>query len=595
MSFAESNISNFDKFLNEILDRISTIPSNILYSNYFNYSKLKQNHPARLNKVQCNETTTPTSKCLGSMGNHMTNLSNGNNHKKNKRRSVKISKCFTTAEVDCTHYLHTNIHKEHDLPGTWVECSFCSKWRYLPYVHDPSQLNDLWYCALNPKYLKRSTADSTSNESMHNPCEEPEDLSAVKHEDEFIFGHFSVGSVVWAKMQGYPDWPAMIYYNNLGRYAEFDASSKEITYYYVVFLDPKCSTMSKVRAKRIHKFTAFNEMDLSKIPKRYWRRLRAAGQEAENALLLSVKDRIATYGYNHKYEDHAVKISNQIKKSFGPYQKKSQNISNDDNMKQKRVYKRKKPLTHSCSINENANKRIDCQPYTNSNHTSNASHPDVEQLSNTKLKADTDSHKVLTTNNHEPEEYNKESNSLSLNESSIEHQTLDISLTNNNLLTTNTMHTIDVNVDQYSMVDSNIILNDSYEKLMTNDDIDSVDCCSPSFLQPIDCDQTMKGLICSVDHSSNVNTQTTDIPMNNPSINAYENNLMNAQNFFKLTFHDLSIYCNNNTVNTVNDVQMSLDNKNKNTVLYGSLNCNNKKILYENIPFYYQYFGCNEA
>ncbi|VDP27354.1 unnamed protein product [Schistosoma mattheei] len=190
---------------------------------------------------------------------------------------------------------------------------------------------------------------------IHNPFEESEDLSAGKQGDQFIFEHFSVGSVVWVKVQGYPDWPAMVCYNSQGRYAEFDASSKEVTYYYVVLLNPK----------RL-------------APKRFWRRLQAAGQEAENALLLSVKNRIAIYGYHHKYEDIPVKISSQVKNSSRLYQEKSQTISNE--IKRKRVYKRKIPPIHSCSINENSDKLIDYQLDTNSNHTSNMI-PSSEEVS----------------------------------------------------------------------------------------------------------------------------------------------------------------------------------------------------------------------
>uniref|UniRef100_A0A5K4FEA9 Zinc finger CW-type PWWP domain protein 1-like n=1 Tax=Schistosoma mansoni TaxID=6183 RepID=A0A5K4FEA9_SCHMA len=572
----EPNISNFDKFVDEILDRISTIPLNILYENYFKYSKPEGNQSVTTNKVQYGET--------------ISYISNGN-RKNNKKRSFIMSKGYVIGDADSTYCPRINIIEEQDLPGTWVECSFCSKWRYLPKVCDPSQLNDSWYCALNSKYFKTLTANSTINKYLHIPCGESEDLGAVRQEDEFIFQHFSVGSVVWAKTQGYPDWPAMVYYNSQGRYAEFDANSKEVTDYYIVFLGPRRSAKSKIQAKRIHKFSTFNEVDLSKIPERFWRRLQAAGQEAENALLLSVK------------------ASSQVKKLSRPYRKKLQTISND--VKQKGVYKRKIPPIHSCSINEISDRLIDCQLDANCNHTSNVILSSKENLSNIILEGDTNSHKGIPVSNHIfDDKHHQESNHVPLNNSSIEYQQLDISLKSNLSAKLNDTtfdmqyNTTDMNVDNDVIFDDDIISN-TCQKMINNDQINSIDCYSPSFLKPIECDQLMKELICPIDICSNPNIETTDCQIsntecsgqNNLSIDHYEDNepksnLVGNQNYFKLTYNDLSIYSSNVTVN-VNDILISSDHTNKNTIQQLSLNYN-KKILYENIPFYYQYFGSNE-
>ncbi|CAH8523884.1 unnamed protein product [Schistosoma rodhaini] len=410
-------------------------------------------------------------------------------------------------------------------------------------------------------------------------------------------------------LPGYPDWPAMVYYNSQGRYAEFDANSKEVTYYYIVFLGPRRSAKSKIQAKRIHKFSTFNEVDLSKIPERFWRRLQAAGQEAENALLLSVKDRLAIYGYDHKYEDIKVKASSQVKKLSRPYRKKLQTISND--VKQKGVYKRKIPPIHSCSINEISDRLIDCQLDANCNHTSNVILSSKENLSNIILEGDTNSHKGIPVSNHIfDDKHHQESNHVPLNNSSIEYQQLDISLKSNLSAKLNDTtfdmqyNTTDMNVDNDVIFDDDIISN-TCQKMINNDQINSIDCYSPSFLKPIECDQLMKELICPIDICSNPNIETTDCQIsntecsgqNNLSIDHYEDNepksnLVGNQNYFKLTYNDLSIYSSNVTVN-VNDILISSDHTNKNTIQQLSLNYN-KKILYENIPFYYQYFGSNE-
>ncbi|CAH8524933.1 unnamed protein product [Schistosoma haematobium] len=601
----EPNISNFDKFLDETLDRISTVPLDILYEKYFKYSRLEGNQSVTTDEIQYNETTSSTFNFPSSSGNHLKDISNGNNRKNNKKRSFKISRSLVIGDADSTHCPRINIIEKQDLPGTWVECNFCSNWRYLPKVYDPSQLNSSWSCTLNPKYFKRLTSNSTAKKCIHNPFEESEDLSAGKQGDQFIFEHFSVGSVVWVKIQGYPDWPGMVCYNSQGRYAEFDASSREVTYYYVVFLNSKRLAMSKVPANRIYKFITFNEVDLSKIPKRFWRRLQAAGQEAENALLLSVKNRIAIYGYHHKYEDIPVKIFSQVKNSSGLYQEKSQTISNE--IKRKRVYKRKIPPIHSCSINENSNRLTDYQLDTNSNHTSNMIPSSEEKLSNAIINGNTNFHKVMPVSNHISDNYNKESNNISLNNSSIEYQQLDLSLKSNLLVKSNNT-TFDTQYNNTDInIDNDVLLNDNTcQKMIKNDKISSIDCYSPSFLKPIECDQIMKEFICSIDNCSNLNIETTDIQMNNTiyleqnnlSLNNYENNkpksnLIRNQNYFKLTYNDLLVYSNNVVANN-NDIPMSPVYSNKDTVEHLSLN-SSKKILYENIPFYYQYFGSNEA
>jgi hypothetical protein len=33
--------------------------------------------------------------------------------------------------------------------GTWVQCTVCSKWRYLASVTDPQQVHPQWVCSMN--------------------------------------------------------------------------------------------------------------------------------------------------------------------------------------------------------------------------------------------------------------------------------------------------------------------------------------------------------------------------------------------------------------------------------------------------------------
>ncbi|VDP80345.1 unnamed protein product [Echinostoma caproni] len=146
------------------------------------------------------------------------------------------------------------------LVSTWVECCFCMKWRYLPDVHDPSEICSNWHCALQLTHPNKSVVDVDQTDSVEVACTVPQGPTPDAIKDEFIYTQFSVGSVVWAKIQGYPAWPAMIYYNQHGQYAEYDQVSREVTHYHVVFLDPTRSTVSRVNVNRVRKFHSVEEL-----------------------------------------------------------------------------------------------------------------------------------------------------------------------------------------------------------------------------------------------------------------------------------------------------------------------------------------------
>ncbi|KAH6934433.1 hypothetical protein HPB50_024222 [Hyalomma asiaticum] len=80
--------------------------------------------------------------------------------------------------------------------GTWVQCDQpdCNKWRYLADVIDPSELPDKWYCSMN-------------SDPKRNSCNAEEESPP---EDELLDAKYFVGSIVWAKVNTYPWWPAMI-------------------------------------------------------------------------------------------------------------------------------------------------------------------------------------------------------------------------------------------------------------------------------------------------------------------------------------------------------------------------------------------------
>ncbi|KER23368.1 hypothetical protein T265_14655 [Opisthorchis viverrini] len=184
------------------------------------------------------------------------------------------------------------------LPGTWVECCLCKKWRYLSDVHDPSLVDVGWNCALSSRKSNQVLDETQGYSQSKNPCDIPQSPIPDESYNDCIYTSFAVGSVVWAKLQGYPEWPAMICYNQAGKYAEFDPITRIATHYYVVFLDPTHSTISRIRAGRLRRYVSGSVQQMKNIKRKFRESLEAAAHEADNALLLQIEDRIEIYGYN---------------------------------------------------------------------------------------------------------------------------------------------------------------------------------------------------------------------------------------------------------------------------------------------------------
>ncbi|BHF58310.1 U4/U6 small nuclear ribonucleoprotein Prp3 [Sparganum proliferum] len=175
-----------------------------------------------------------------------------------------------------------------DIPaGVWVECVRCLKWRFLEGVKDPTELNEAWHCALQPKYSK--------NEDFDIACEEPETTGELT-ETQYVYGEFATGSVVLDKMTGYPEWPSMVDCDTEGRFAEFCPKTGEVKSYRVVFLDPENRTTQLIPANRIRRFDKASVIRLEKRHSKYKRKLEAAVQEATKALKLPVEERVYIYG-----------------------------------------------------------------------------------------------------------------------------------------------------------------------------------------------------------------------------------------------------------------------------------------------------------
>ncbi|VDH98987.1 Hypothetical predicted protein [Mytilus galloprovincialis] len=177
--------------------------------------------------------------------------------------------------------------------GTWVQCGDknCSKWRFLPDCEDPSELPEVWTCDMN-------------KDKRYNSCDIEEQNY---NEDEHIFTNFAEGSVVWAKMAGFPWWPAMIeidpdsesYFMLMTPYSMYPS------HYHVVFFDDKVSR-AWINSTSIKKYTEDEDMTPkpTKGGKGYASFSKDLVKAKTNALLaydMSVSDRLKNFSFAKRY------------------------------------------------------------------------------------------------------------------------------------------------------------------------------------------------------------------------------------------------------------------------------------------------------
>lgn len=175
--------------------------------------------------------------------------------------------------------------------GTWVQCNSCDKWRFLSDCQDPSVLPDKWICIFN------------SNKSLAD-CSAPEEDWQNSSQDSFIYTQFTPGSVVWAKMAGYPSWPAMVDIDpDFNTFYETFPNG-EVSYYHVVFLDDRVSR-AWISFRNIEAYRA-NETPV-KLPGRtnnnndFAKDMASARNRAKEATEMNISDRLQKFSFRHRF------------------------------------------------------------------------------------------------------------------------------------------------------------------------------------------------------------------------------------------------------------------------------------------------------
>ena len=111
--------------------------------------------------------------------------------------------------------------------GMFVQCSLaeCAKWRFLPQFEDPAlvskdirsashvklpQVPEDWQCSMNEDPRGNTCAKGRSEEWVEGSAEMVSSPSLPSHPGAQVDTAYAAGSMVWAKVPGFPWWPGMV-------------------------------------------------------------------------------------------------------------------------------------------------------------------------------------------------------------------------------------------------------------------------------------------------------------------------------------------------------------------------------------------------
>ncbi|XP_071445758.1 transcriptional regulator ATRX homolog [Hetaerina americana] len=180
--------------------------------------------------------------------------------------------------------------------GLWVQCTnkSCSKWRYLPSTRDPTEVPDNWQCFMN-------------HDMKYASCSAPEKGPTPVEEEDLIHNIYTAGSVVWGHLAGYPWWPAIVDDDpDVEQYYWVTETCDIPTHYNVTFFDDKPVTRAWLTPGAITKYSQPDKnKDVFKMSAHgndYSRRIEVAKRQAEEALKLSVDERLKKFSFVARYK-----------------------------------------------------------------------------------------------------------------------------------------------------------------------------------------------------------------------------------------------------------------------------------------------------
>ncbi|CAG5127747.1 unnamed protein product, partial [Candidula unifasciata] len=158
-----------------------------------------------------------------------------------------------------------------------------------------------------------------NSDKKYNSCDIPQ---MEYQETEHIYTKYTIGTVVWAKLEGYPWWPAMVECDpDTDMYYEVSpqACMVPLRYHVSFFDDDDHVSRSWVRAGCITPYRG--ELPKAKFSdghSAYKKEIAVAMKNADKALLLRLKDRVETYGFQKRFLSKRVTKIRSLKKIKSP-------------------------------------------------------------------------------------------------------------------------------------------------------------------------------------------------------------------------------------------------------------------------------------
>ena len=193
--------------------------------------------------------------------------------------------------------------KQTEYEAIYVQCckKSCQKWRLVTQYEDASSVPDYWVCSMN-RDKENSKCGVGGN--------------AFNGDSDKIEIKFSCGSLVWAKLKGFPWWPGMIDFcpdSDDYFWVDEDISEREPAWYHVVYFEGKGTEVTRAWIKSgdiVSMKTPIQQPNGNtlKKPGPLKKRLLNAVHIAEEAKKLKRSERV------NKYSFEKLSSSNELKK-----------------------------------------------------------------------------------------------------------------------------------------------------------------------------------------------------------------------------------------------------------------------------------------
>ncbi|XP_046964581.1 zinc finger CW-type PWWP domain protein 1-like [Vanessa cardui] len=237
------------------------------------------------------------------------NITFTNSEKADSQTSSNYKDILSQPAQDLSHRQRLLWLQKRRTKGLWVQCDDCDNWRYLPNVLDSHELPKSWYCSMNP-------------DSSLASCSVPEVPIHIRDEEDLIHSEYAAGSLVLARMPGWPWWPAMVDdCPDTEQYYWLDGFSDIPTHYNVVFFEAFEVTRAWMAPTQLKPYTQ-NKNLLKSASKRksYSKRLEVAAIQANDAENLSLSDRLIKYSFVARYKGTIASPKTITKNDMKKYQ-----------------------------------------------------------------------------------------------------------------------------------------------------------------------------------------------------------------------------------------------------------------------------------